>query len=104
MERILLFYHYLQGRLDYPFTMHRCNDKAVKALKIYSPSLDDNLVVVNIDSKSTVGEVLDELGNVYKMKSSFDYDLIANYSGKNRILDRDEFLIDVVKSLNINAE
>lgn len=65
------------------------------------PSLDDNFVSVTIDSQSTVGEVLDQLGNVYKMKSSFDYDLMVNYAGKNRLLGRDEFLVDVLKCLNI---
>jgi hypothetical protein len=38
------------------------------------------------------------------MKSAFDYDLMANFNGKNRILDRDEFLVDLIKSLNLNTE
>lgn len=53
------------------------------------PSVDDNFVSVMIDTKSTVGEVIDELGNMFKMRSVFDFDLMATYTGKNRLLDRD---------------
>jgi hypothetical protein len=55
-----------------------------------------------IDTKSTVGEVLDELGNMFKMKNSFDFDLMVIYNGKKRLLERDEYLIDVVKCLSID--
>lgn len=82
--------------------MHRGNDKAVKIVKIFLPSVDENFVSVVIDSKSTVGEVLDDLGNTFKMKISLDYDLMAMYSGKSRLLDRDEFIIDIVRSLQID--
>lgn len=58
LERILLFYHYLQGRIDYPFVMHKCRDKTARAIKVYLPSLDDNSVSIVVDSKSTVGQVL----------------------------------------------
>ena len=69
--------------------MHRSNEKTGKIIKIYLPSLDDNFVSVIVDSKSTVGEILEEIGNMFKMKNSFDFDLMANYNGKNRLLDRD---------------
>lgn len=69
--------------------MHRCNDKTVKIIKIYLPCIDDNFVSVVVDNKSTVGEILDEVGGMFKMKNSFDYDLMVNYNGKNRLLDRD---------------
>lgn len=89
MERILAFYHYLSGRLDYPFLYRKCNEKSVKIVKIHLPSVDENFVSLAIDSKSTVGEVLDELANTFKLKNSFDFDLMAMYGGKSRILDRD---------------
>lgn len=31
----------------------------------------------------------------------FDYDLVAIFNGKKRVLDRDEFIIDSVQSLDI---
>jgi hypothetical protein len=57
-----------------------------------------------LDTRSTVGEVLDELGNIFKMNNCFDFDLIVMYLGKGRLLDRDEFLFDVVKCLGIAYE
>lgn len=36
------------------------------------------------------------------MKNSFDYDLMANYNGKTRILDRDEFFVDIIQCLGID--
>lgn len=41
---------------------------------------------------------------MFKMRNSFDYDLMVNYNGKNRLLDRDEFIIDLIKCLGIDFE
>jgi hypothetical protein len=38
------------------------------------------------------------------MKFCFDFDLMVTYFGRNRLLDRDEYLIDVVKCLGIEYE
>ena len=61
LERVLTYYHYMEGRLDYPFLPHINGDKMVKVVKIYLPSLDDDSVSVSIDSSSTAGEVIDEI-------------------------------------------
>ena len=35
---------------------------------------------------------------------AFDYGLIAKYNGRNRILDRDQFLEDIIINTKINFE
>lgn len=89
----------MEGRLDYPFIPHSCGDKMVKIIKINLPSLDEDTVSVVIDSNSTAGEVVDEICRDFDIKVGFDYDLVALYNGKTRIMDRDEFVADAVKIL-----
>lgn len=38
------------------------------------------------------------------MKVCYDYDLMVMYGGKSRLLDRDEFVIDIIRSLEIDYE
>ena len=104
LERILLYYHNFKGRLDYPFIMHRCADTVLKVVEIYLPSLENKKLEVEIDSLSTVGEIVDELAQRYHIPCAFDFGLVVQYNGKARILDRDEFMNDVVAALRIKYE
>lgn len=104
LERVLIFYHYLEGRLDYPFIPHINADKTVKYIRIYLPSLEENYVTVVIDSSSTAGEIVDELCRDFSIRIGLDFDLVAIYNGRTRILDRDEFVNDLVKLLDIEFE
>ena len=79
----------MEGRLDYPFLPHMNSEKMIKMIKIYLPSLDEDSVSVAIDSTSTAGEVIDEICRDFDIKVGFDYELIALYNGKSRIMDRD---------------
>lgn len=36
-------------------------------------------IEVQVDPKTTVGEIIDELGNVLHMKNCFDFDLMTTY-------------------------
>lgn len=104
LERVLTYYHYLEGRLDYPFIPHGNSDKMVKIVRISLPSLDDDSVSVVVDSNSTAGEVVDEICRTFDIRIGFDYDLVALYNGKTRIMDRDEFVVDTIKVLDIKIE
>ena len=59
LERILLFTHNFQGRIDYPFLVHKCTDKIIKRIQIYLPSLEEDFMTVEVDSLTTVGEIID---------------------------------------------
>ena len=76
----------------------------VKIVRISLPSLDDDSVSVVVDSNSTAGEVVDEICRTFDIRIGFDYDLVALYNGKTRIMDRDEFVVDTIKVLDIKIE
>lgn len=100
----MLFYHNLDGRIDYPFLLHRSYDKVIKKVHIYVPSLEDNFVNVEVDSLTTVGEIVDEIGKSYNITNALDFGLIVKYNGQERILDRDEFLGDTIVNTKIKFQ
>lgn len=63
--------------------------------------MDDECITLTFEDNSTVGEIIDEIGMNFKMKICFDYELLAVFNNKRRILDRDSFLIDAVNALDI---
>lgn len=59
LERILMFYNNLQGRIDYAYLQHRNMDKVIKVVHVYRLSLEDEYVKVEIDRSSAVAEIID---------------------------------------------
>lgn len=58
IERVLLYEHYREGRIDYPFLMHNNVEKYLKMIRIYLASVEERYIEVSVDTKTTVGEVL----------------------------------------------
>ena len=69
--------------------------------KIYFPDLDNTYINIEIFPKSTVGEVIDEIGEVFEIYMAFDYELKVSINGKYRTLDRDGVMYDLVKELDV---
>lgn len=56
LQHILLYYHYWEGRLDYPFLPRDVDSKEVlKRVKIYLPDVKDASFDVVTDCRTTAG-------------------------------------------------
>lgn len=70
-------------------------------LKIYLPDVERKFINVEVHTTTKVGQIIDELGEIFEMMLAFDYELVVNINGRSKILDRDSSLHEIAIKMNL---
>lgn len=62
------------------------------------------MVDIFCDYRTKAGEVLSDLAQEFDMQSMIDYRLVLLFGDKERIIDQDEVIFDIIKKYELSYE